>query len=223
MLRTILLIMLLTAVVGTAVYKLREVPTIGRFLMSDADPLALGHDWPPVVGRQYPDFQLIDQNGQPTRLSEFRGKIVLVEFIGIPCGACQAFAGAHKVGAFRGGKVQTQLKSIEQCAQTYGRFDLNDEDVVLVQVILFDEAIRAPSPDDARAWAKHFGMDRSQNKIVLAGTPQLATRQSYDMIPGFQLIDRNGKLLRDSTGHQPAHDLYRDLLPTMGRMVAGHP
>lgn len=48
----------------------------------------------------------------------------------------------------------------------------------------------------------------------------LATRQSYKMVPGFHLIDRDFVLRRDSSGHHPVHNLYDDLLLTMGRLVS---
>jgi cytochrome oxidase Cu insertion factor (SCO1/SenC/PrrC family) len=42
-------------------------------------------DWPPKLNEPYPDLHLIDQTGSPTRLSDFKGKVILVEPIGMPC------------------------------------------------------------------------------------------------------------------------------------------
>lgn len=39
----------------------------------------------PVVGKPAPDFSLIDQRGQPLRLSQFRGKLILLNFIYTHC------------------------------------------------------------------------------------------------------------------------------------------
>ncbi|MFQ5733582.1 MAG: hypothetical protein ACE5KM_16715 [Planctomycetaceae bacterium] len=219
MARKVGLLLIAVVIVVGAVYKLREVPAVGRLLLRDTDPAELGYDWPPKVGHEYPDLVLLDQTGRETRLSRFRGKILLVELIGTPCGACQAFAGAHDVGVFRGGELQPNLESIETYARRYGKFDLNHKDVVYVQLLLFNRRIQAPSLEEAKAWARHFGRDRSKNQIVLVGTADLATNQSYEMVPGFHLIDRNFILRRDSSGHQPVHNLYTDLLPTMGRLV----
>ena len=49
-------------------------------------------DWPPKLNEPYPDLQLIDQEGAPTRLSDFKGRIILLEPIGMTCKACQASA-----------------------------------------------------------------------------------------------------------------------------------
>jgi hypothetical protein len=216
--------LLVTATVCGLAYLYRDTPMVAQFLSqvipAEAEsPLA----WPPVLGESYPDLELVDQNGDKTRLSAFRGKIILVELVGIPCGACQAFSGGREVGAFRGGSVQGNLESIEKYAQRYGNFDLDAQlaagRVVFVQLLLFDEKIYAPKAEDAAAWAKHFGMDRGKNRIVLVGTSGLATRQSYDMIPGFHLVDRDFKFDRDSAGHKPRHNLYNDLLPRMRELI----
>ncbi len=42
---------------------------------------------------------------------------------------------------------------------------------------------------------------------------------SYNMIPGFQLIDRDSILRKDSTGHQPRHNLWKELLPEVRRLL----
>ncbi len=39
----------------------------------------------PVIGTQAPDFTLIDQNGQDVRLSQFRRKLILLNFIYTHC------------------------------------------------------------------------------------------------------------------------------------------
>jgi len=220
MFRILSFLLLVSLVIYGAVYKLREVPAFGRFFPGDADATEQEFAWPPQVGSEYPDLKLVDQTGSTTRLSEFRGKVILVELIGIPCGACQAFAGAHQAGVFRGGELQANLESIEAYARRYGDFDLKDDRVVYVQLLLFNNKIQAPAAEEARAWAKHFGMDRSRNQSVLAGTDRLATQESYKMIPGFHLIDRDFVLRRDSSGHQPVHNLYANLLPAMGKLIA---
>jgi hypothetical protein len=178
-------------------------------------------DWPPKLKAPYPDLNLMDQDGNPTRLSDFKGKIILVEPIGMPCKACQAFCGGHSVGGFKGIPPQPGLPSIEESARKYGRFDLSDERIVKVYLLLYIKKMQAPTRRDAKAWAEHFGMNRSKNEIVLAGLPSMIGKDSYAMIPGLQLIDRDFILRADSTGRtSQQHDLYRDLLPRVRRMLS---
>jgi hypothetical protein len=180
--------------------------------------------WPPQVGEPYPDLELVDQEGHVTRLSDFRGKLILIEPIGMPCKACQAFCGGHQRGGFNGIAPQPDLPSIEEAARTYGGFDLDDPRIVKVHLLLFNLDMQAPTVDDARAWAAHFGMDRSRNQIVLAGSPALLNEASYKMIPGLQLVDQHFTLRYDSTGRtNQRHNLYRELLPAVRKLLAQVP
>jgi hypothetical protein len=107
-----------------------------------------------------------------------------------------------------------------ESARTYGRFDLSDERIVKVHLLLYGMNMRAPSPSDAKAWAEHFGLHRSKNDIVLASLPSMICDESYAMIPGMQLIDKKFILRVDSTGRTSRqHDLYRDLLPRVRAML----
>jgi thiol-disulfide isomerase/thioredoxin len=176
--------------------------------------------WPPQLNEPYPDLHLVDQTGTAVRLSDFKGKIILVELIGIPCPACQAFSGGHKVGGFKGVAPQPDLASIEESARKYGRFDLSNERIVKVHVLLYSMSMRAPTPRDAKAWADHFGLDRSKNEIVLAGLSSMISEETYQMIPGTQLIDQEFILRVDSTGRSARkHDLYRVLLPHVRKLL----
>jgi hypothetical protein len=177
--------------------------------------------WPPKLDEPYPDLQLTDENGSPVRLSDFKGKIILLELVGLPCKACQAYAGGHQFGPFQSVRPQQNLESIEKYARRFGAVDLKNKEIVYVQLLLYGTSSRAPTLDEAKAWAKHFRMQRSDNRLVLVGAPSMVSPESYAMIPGFHLIDRNFILRRDAAGHQPTHNLYSDLLPELGRMRAG--
>ncbi|MCA9120524.1 MAG: hypothetical protein H6822_14165 [Planctomycetaceae bacterium] len=175
--------------------------------------------WPPEKNRTYPDLELLDQEGNVTRLSDFKGKVILIEPVGIPCQACVAFSGGHELGPFEGIEPQADLDSIESYAKQYGQIRLDDHRVVRVQLLLFNHEMQAPTQDEARAWAEHFHMRRSRNEIVLIGTESMVTKASRDLIPGFQLIDKHFILRADSTGQSPTDDLYSKLLPQIRKLV----
>ncbi len=171
--------------------------------------------WPPRAGQPFPDVQLVDQTGKTVKISSFRGKVILVEYIGMNCPACQAFAGAHDRGSL--GKVRPQqgLDSIEKLFPSYTRgLSLDDERIVFVQVLLYDLSLGAPTVDDAGKWAQHFQLERSK-PVVLVPKKDLRGPGSYNLIPGFQLVDKNFVVRSDSTGHHPRHDLYTELLPAV--------
>jgi peroxiredoxin len=180
--------------------------------------------WPPQLGEPYPDLRLKDPDGRPVALSSFKGKVILVEPIGMSCPACQAFAGANRAqpGPFADVRPQDGLQSIEEYVERYaGGVRLDDPRLVHVQLLLYDlRAAGAPTLEQARRWAAHFAPDGDGAPVVLVGDERLIGRASYEMIPGFQLIDRDFVLRVDSTGHEPRHDLWTELLPQLGRLLA---
>lgn len=178
--------------------------------------------WPPVKGQPFPDLQLVDQTGARVSLSSFKGKVLLVEPVGMNCAGCQAFCGAHRpgIGAFEGVTPQPGLMSVDECVARLGQgATLDDPDVVHVQLLLYSMNMDAPTPADAKRWADHFKMDRNRNRVVLAGEPWLVNSASYEMIPGFFLVDRAFVVVSDSTGHHPKDDLYRFLIPALSKLL----
>ena len=180
-------------------------------------------NWPPKLGRPFPELVLIDQTGNPFRMSDLKGKVIFIEYAAISCQGCQAFAGGHELGTFGGFRAQAGLESIERYAKRYAGVELGSEDVVFVQILLYGKGRQHPTADEVRGWAKHFEMDRDQNRIVLGADASMIGPASYAMIPGFQLVDRQYILRSDSCGHRPKDDLYRDLLPLLGRLARKSP
>ena len=197
-----------------------SIPTTltSAFGLRPGMPPVIGH-WPPVKGKEFPDLTLSDQNGEPVSLRDFAGKLVFVEYAAVPCEGCQAFAGGKKCGAFGGFPVQRGLESIEHYAAQYAGVELGSDDVVFVQILLYGKDVTAPSQDEVTAWANHFEMEREQNQIVLRGSGSMLGKEAFDLIPGFQLIDRDFIVRGDSCGHHPVDNLYTDLLPLLGRLA----
>jgi hypothetical protein len=120
----------------------------------------LDFSWPPKLGEPFPDLELVSHTGATVRLSDFRGKVVLVEPIGMTCAACNAFSGARERGGYENIEPQENLPSIEKLLPTYAHGQsLDDDRIVLVQLLLYDMKLNAPSPKDAREWAEHFGFE----------------------------------------------------------------
>lgn len=170
--------------------------------------------WPPQKGKPYPEIELVDRTGKIVKLADFKGKIIIVEPVGMTCPACNAFSGGKKKGGFSGIEVQGGTDSIEEYFPQYtGGVSLRDKRIVFVQLLLYSLQMKGTTKDDAALWAEHFGLDKQENTYVLAGGPELIGQASYNMIPGLQLIDKDFILRSDATGDYPKESMWETLLP----------
>ena len=184
----------------------------------------LPQPWPPIVGQTYPDLELIDQAGETFKLSYLKGKVIVIEPTGMNCPACQAFSGAHLVGAYKSRNAAVGLQSFREIFPMYAKgLKLPHHDVIFVDLLLYDMSMGHPTVQDAKEWAQHFHLTRGKNHFVAINSYDLRNKDTYNLIPGFQLIDRNFILRADSTGHRPKHDLYRQLIPLTTRLLAEKP
>ncbi len=177
-------------------------------------------NWPPVLGQKYPDLALYDQDGKVFKLSQFKGKVIILEPVGMNCPACQAFSGAKKYGPFKNNPVQKGVSSFHDIFRHYTPQTKNTHsEIIFVQILLYDMKLEAPDKEDARAWAEHFHLSKANNHYVSVSPYDLRNHHSFKMIPGFQLIDKDFILRIDSTGHRPKHSLYYDLLPALKNLT----
>jgi hypothetical protein len=177
--------------------------------------------WPPRAGEKFPDLHLVDSSGRAINLSNFEGKVILVEEIAMTCPACNAFCGANRsgsAGGFRGVAPQPGLPAFDDYLRQQG-IDPNDPKLERVDLILYNSNLKAPSVEEVKDWCHHFGIREGGNHVVVLGDKSMVCQASYDLIPGFQLVDRSFKLCCDSTGHNPKADLWREFVPMLKRML----
>lgn len=186
-------------------------------LVKSAAPELGPEFWPPKLNQKFPELTLYNQHGKIVSLSKVaRGRVILLEPVGMTCQACQAFSGGHEYGPFREIEPQSNLDSIEKSFPQYTQGgSLANPQIVFVQLILFNMDMDAPSPEEIREWAKHFKLTHKPNTYVLAGTTAMVHQDSYDMIPGFLLIDKDFILRADASGPNPKHNLWREVLPSI--------
>lgn len=179
--------------------------------------------WPPGVGKAYPDLEMVDSSGHTVRLSSFKGKVLLIEPVGMNCPACLAWSGTHRYGPFKGMSGQGNLSAIEEMFPRYaGGISLSDPRLMHIQLLLFNPSMMPTNAEDAKEWGKHFHMTRA-NQVVLAGSAPFLTperhQSSYNLVPGFQLVDKNFILRSDSTSDNPKTNLWTELLPMVSKLV----
>ena len=191
-----------------------ETPWRMSRLSSQTNQIA---DWPPVDGKRFPQVELFDHNGRPFELGSLRGKPTVIEFISMSCAGCQAFAGGNKFGPYGELAVQGNLESFDTYFRQYAGFDLDSGQVNFVVAVVYNDKLKCPSAEDLRNWRSHFRLEHPNMHIVSG--PNLASGTTFKMIPGFMLLDKNLVVLFDSTGHQPKHNLYSELLPAIPNLL----
>ncbi len=174
----------------------------------------------PSVGEAYPDLELLDLNGNLVRLSKYRGRVLILEPVAICCPGCQAFSGGNEKGGYAGFQPQSNLPSFERLFSRYsGELSLSDPRLTFVQILFYGSSeSRSPTLEEARGWARHFGMDSSANKVVLIAPRHLLSEETWAMIPSFQLLDKDF-VLRADAGNPPRQDLYRELIPQVRKLL----
>jgi len=175
--------------------------------------------WPPKVGQPFPDMTVLDHEGHRVLLSSFRGKVLLVEPIGMSCAGCIGFCGGEEYGAFEGVEPQQGLASIDEYFERFADgADIDDPHIAIIQMLFFNLAEQTPTIADAGKWARHFQVDRRPNHHVLIG-PESLRDKTYPNIPGYWLVDKEFVLRSDATGHHPPSNLYSDLLPMLPELL----
>lgn len=198
---------------------LTDIPT-STLAGASPSPLAYLSPWPPEIGKSYPDLELLGADGKKVKLSEFKGSVLLIEPVGMNCPACQAFAGGQEKGGYEGVTPQAGLPPLEELLKTYAEgMTPEDERIQFIQILFYDPKMGVPTPEDAARWAKHFGLEGKKNHHVLVGSKDLQGPIAYNLIPGFQLIDKNFVLRADSTGHNPHDNLYQTLFPMLAKVM----
>lgn len=124
-----------------------------------------------------PDFTLNDIHGVPVKLSDLRGKVVLLEFWATWCPPCK--------------------DSIPALNMLYGK--LRDRNFQLL-------AVSVDEGSDALSMLNSFARDLSIAYTVLLDRDAVSRLYDVSTIPVMFLIDKEGRIVRKHFGYLPAND-----------------
>lgn len=153
--------------------------------------------WPPMPNAPYPNVPFIKPDGSVLKMSQLKGRYVVIHYRGTTCPACKAMAERRELM-------------------------WKDPRVVNVDVLLFNDQMQPPSAADAAAWAKRYGFREDQGEIVVAGpawshAPDLY-QTTYKMVVGGQLIDKDG-IVRQSVITPPGAKLPLEYWPALSAQM----
>ena len=161
-------------------------------LRSSLDPTAALRASQDAVGRQLADFTLLDREGRPVRLSEYRGKPLLVNFI---------YTGCFQV-------CPTSTRALAEALRAMnGSFDASQYNVVSIG---FNQP--ADSPQAMKAFALQHRISAPNWDFLSAPAPSVAaltqafgfvyapTQAGFDHLLQVGIVDANGRLVAQVYG-----------------------
>ncbi len=143
-------------------------------------------------GIQAPDFTADDKNGRPVKLSDYKGKVVVLDFWATWCGPCQA-----------------SLPHTTAIAKQYAA-----KGVTVLAVNVWDKpnAFQAWLPTHPQYAALHFAIDPAtvQDKGIATGL------YGVSGIPTQYVIGRNGRIVKSIVGYDAGSTSLEDALKAAG-------
>ena len=127
---------------------------------------------PPASRKQAPDFQLIGADGAKVRLSDFRGKVVLVNFWATGCGGCVL-----------------EVPSFVEIEKTY-----KDAAFTAVGVSMDTSYEGHKSADEAWGSVRPFMKKYGINYTIAMGDDETLTAYALNALPDTFLIDKSGRV-----------------------------
>jgi peroxiredoxin len=133
---------------------------------------------PEASRKTAPGFSLADANGKPIDLSDYRGKVVLLDFWATWCGGC---------------KLEIPW---------YMEFDkkYRQQGLAVIGVSMDEDGWTAVKPFLARKTDPETGGNTAMKYAVVIGSDQLAKEYNLTSMPMTLLIDRQGKIALSHTG-----------------------
>lgn len=158
------------------------VPALAALVLSSfaiADPPANA----PKIGDKAPEFSLNDQNGKPIKLSDYRGKIVVLEWFNDHCPFVQK---QYKTGAMN----KLAAKYIEKGVVWLAINSTFSADFGHNAVAAAEWKIDRPILDDHKGYVGHlYGATNTPNMMIIDSSGKLAYWGAIDSIPSADEAD----------------------------------
>lgn len=214
----VLLLLTLTGCTQNSYFDLGSTPEPGLEQERARLKKKIGHEWPPVKDQEYPDLELRDHTGKQVKLSQFRGKVIILQPVGTTSTGSIGLTGGDTLPPFQGMAPQAGLPSIDELLEKEG-VDPNNPNLIRVDILFYRSMSDEASLEDAQAWVEHFGLRNRENAIVLVGDERYLDPVTLNMIPGFQLIDQDFKLRVDSAGREAPDNMLATFVPAAWRLL----
>lgn len=147
------------------------------------------------VGQYAYDFTLLNHKRKPVSLSDYKGKVVMLDLCTMWCGPCK-----------------TEAAQLEQLYQTY-----RAQGFVIINILTENPAGAAITPKQAAVWRKQYGMTFPVLADCFWGVYDAYTNfPRTRSIPFNILIDKNGKIRWKKIGYTSSrHDEIESMIQSL--------
>lgn len=137
----------------------------------------------PKIGEKFVDFEMRDTNGKKRRLSEFNGKLVLLEFWASNCGPCR--------------------KENPNLVKTYNEFKDKGFEIFAVSEDIKRESWLKAIEKDKLPWLQVSDLNKNNTASLIYG---------INGIPDNFLIDQNGVIIERNLRGEKLNEKLKELL-----------
>ncbi|MEZ6187325.1 MAG: DUF4034 domain-containing protein [Planctomycetota bacterium] len=146
--------------------------------------------WPPAKGARYHDLLLRDLEGNEVHLESLAGTPILLQLVCAQLDVCVAYTAGSDAEPFRGTAPYPGVRASDERMAEHS-LSRDSPHLLRVHVLFFDDHLAPGSLEVARAWDAHFGLSERANTHVFVADPRYANGDTYRLIPGYHLIDRD--------------------------------
>jgi len=132
----------------------------------------------PPDRKQAPAFRLIDASGKTVRLSDYRGKVMLLDFWATECGGCKI-----------------EIPWYMQFEHAY-----KDKGLAVVGISMDIQYESLKDANEGWSRVKPFVQAQKVNYTILMGDDRVSKAYDIEALPATYLIDKNGRIAATYVG-----------------------
>jgi len=175
------------------------------------------------MGQAFPEIEFGMADKSVKKISDFKGKALLVELVDMASPLSLAWAGAKgRPGPLILFAPQPGVPSLRQSFKKAG-LSLEDPRLVHIQILVLSPERNPMRPWDFERWSRQFHQNLKKPPLLISGAPEFLLPpyddETLSRLPGLFLVDKNGVVRSQAAGVEAERHLQSDLLPAAASLL----